>query len=124
MVAQLLPAIFFLPEFRYTRPMSAFMTRSHVHAKPMKLEEDLRHANIQLVSIHDKPPLDTVNYLPRTIWSDMRLFSEKPDWAETWKTIYVRPPLLLPLSGGASLTLYPRAWAKCSSSPAYSGPSP
>ncbi|OQO10068.1 hypothetical protein B0A48_04424 [Cryoendolithus antarcticus] len=75
--AVLIVSIFFVPEKKYVRDLSAYgqsaeLIAGHIdekfEPKPMRMSE--------------RPALDTVRYQPRTLRSDMRLFVNKPDWSE------------------------------------------
>ncbi|EOA91110.1 uncharacterized protein SETTUDRAFT_101621 [Exserohilum turcica Et28A] len=74
----LIVSIFLVPESRYARSLVAYGQSSNFDgveseqttAKPVRLSE--------------RPALDTTNYEPRTLRSDMRFFVGEFDWAEGW----------------------------------------
>lgn len=74
-------SIFLVPETKYERSISAFQETS---ASPSDLESpvdsntNVAHALASVVTL--RPPLDLVNYAPRTWRSDMRLWVDSPDW--------------------------------------------
>lgn len=74
-------SIFWVPESRYNRSMAAYGQFSAEEGG----EENGSRATAPLpVKIADRPALDTMMYLPRTLWSDMRVFVGPPDWMEGW----------------------------------------
>ena len=76
-------SIFWVPESRYDRSLAAYGQFSEDG-------DDDTHTTPPPVKISDRPALDTTKYLPRTLWSDMRVFVGKPDWMEGWYGFTVR----------------------------------
>ncbi|PVH98844.1 MFS general substrate transporter [Periconia macrospinosa] len=75
-------SFFWVPESRFRRSLTAYGQFSPEEGG----EGDTSRATAPApMRISEKPPLDTVNYAPRTIWSDMRVFTDKPDWKEGWR---------------------------------------
>lgn len=65
------------------------------------------------VTTAHRPPIDTVNYPPRTFWNDIALFQGKPVWYEavrTWKAmlmVFLFPNILwLVITMGAFLSVF------------------
>ena len=86
-------AIFFVPETKYIRPLVAYKGTTMEHGNPNSLisgrgsdPENPKELH-RVITVHDKRVLDTVNYLPRTMMSDMRLFVNDADWSEAWLCI-------------------------------------
>lgn len=80
-----------MPETRYRRALIAYGQDDEgitpvggTKTKPMTLA--------------DRPALDFERYLPRTLWSDMRLFVGPPDWSEGLYAIRVNTPFPSPKS--------------------------
>jgi hypothetical protein len=69
-------ALFLLPETKYDRDLSDY--QETVPESSVEETEDLVKPN--LVICKEKPPLDYVNYSPRTWRSDMRLWIGTPEW--------------------------------------------
>ncbi|PQE06758.1 major facilitator superfamily transporter protein [Rutstroemia sp. NJR-2017a BBW] len=84
----LIMAIFLVPETKYVRPLTAYKgtanendnTRNLVPGSDPENPKQFR----QIMTVNDQRILDTVNYLPRTLRSDMRLFINKADWREAF----------------------------------------
>jgi len=91
-------SIFFVPETKYDRPIAAYQgkgssisqfagqTGESDDASPVATNYLLRR-----ITTTDPRELDTVNFKPRTLASDMRLFVNKPDWEEglrTWRRMF------------------------------------
>lgn len=68
----------FIPETRYERPLAAY-------------QQDSDGKEVQQVAyrISQRPALDYETYPDRTVWSDMRIFVGKFDWAEAYYTLKV-----------------------------------
>ncbi|KAK6836509.1 hypothetical protein PG987_007004 [Apiospora arundinis] len=101
---QFVLAIFFVPETKYYRPMSSFQETSS--------EENNNNAatpsdNISVMAAGmctERPPLDNVNFAPRTWRSDMRLWVGDIEWRKGWEAFYQTFELIL----------YPNVfWALC-----------
>ncbi|KAL5115153.1 hypothetical protein ACEQ8H_006989 [Pleosporales sp. CAS-2024a] len=75
----LLVSIFLVPESRYPRSIVAYGQSSDFEQGNVQESEMVTAAPVR---ISQRPALDTTLYQPRTVWSDMRIFVEKPDWAE------------------------------------------
>ena len=91
--AVFLVSVFLVPESRYSRSLVAY-NQVEVAVAEGKLD-DLDAAPAPM-RISERPALDFVTYQPRTIWSDMRVFVDKPDWVEGWYAFKVRYPMLQP----------------------------
>ena len=72
-------SIFWIPESRYDRSLTAYGQFSAEEGG--ELETSRATAPLP-VRFSERPALDTTRYLPRTMWSDMRVFVGKPDWME------------------------------------------
>lgn len=92
-----LGAVVFVPETRYDRPLTAYQGQSasvsHWVGRTGK-DNDEDNDNpivaryiVRRVTTTDSRELDTINYKPRTLASDMRLFVNQPDWEEELRTI-------------------------------------
>jgi hypothetical protein len=73
-------AFFFIPETRYARPLEAYQEQQDADGK------DVPQVAVRL---SQRPALDFERYPDRTIWSDMRLFVGKFDWAEGFYALKV-----------------------------------
>jgi hypothetical protein len=73
-------AFFFIPETRYARPLEAYQEQQDADGK------DIPQVAVRL---SQRPALDFERYPDRTIWSDMRLFVGKFDWAEGFYALKV-----------------------------------
>lgn len=82
----LILAIFFVPETKYVCPLTAYKGTTIEHGNPSSLvpSSDLENPKGlgHVMTVNDERILDTVNYYPRTLKSNMRLFVNKPDWSE------------------------------------------
>lgn len=90
-VVSLLGAV---PETKYERPLGAYQGQSvscFARRGEDEVEVDERDDNryyiTRRISTVEPRELDTVNYKPRTLASDMRLFVNKPDWQEGIRTV-------------------------------------
>ncbi|SPO01413.1 related to transporter protein HOL1 [Cephalotrichum gorgonifer] len=89
---QLLMAFFLVPETKYERPLASFQ------------ESDSTSESSVPRTCTVRPPLDTVNFAPRTFRSDLRLWVGTPDYRLGWRTFRHTFELLL----------YPQVfWAMC-----------
>lgn len=89
-VLVLLLGIFLLPETRYDRPLSAYQGQAaqvSTFAASGDNNARIETYTAQRLSTLDVVELDLVNYKPRTLASDMRLFVSKPDWEEAVRTL-------------------------------------
>ncbi|KAH8729135.1 major facilitator superfamily domain-containing protein [Phaeosphaeriaceae sp. PMI808] len=77
----LILSIFSVPETRYNRPLVAYGQFSEEEGGE---GGDSRSTASPPVKLSERPALDTTRYLPRTMWSDMRLFVGETDWVEGW----------------------------------------
>jgi hypothetical protein len=84
-VACLALSIFFVPESRYNRSLAAYgqFDEAETEANPSRVIEALP------VRLSERPALDTTRYEPRSLRSDMRLFTGKADWMEGWYGLIV-----------------------------------
>lgn len=98
-----LGAVFFVPETKYDRPLSAYQGQGASVSRwvnkdgqdgdsdPKADADDAGTENMHYLARRltttDVRELDTVNYEPRTLRSDMRLFVYKADWDECFRTI-------------------------------------
>lgn len=98
-----LGAVFFVPETKYDRPLSAYQGQGASVSRwvnndgqdgdsdPKAGADDAGTENVNYLARRltttDVRELDTVNYEPRTLRSDMRLFVHKADWDECFRTI-------------------------------------
>jgi hypothetical protein len=87
-VATLIMSIFFVPESRYNRSLAAYgqVEESEIEANPTSVIEALP------VRLSERPALDFARYEPRSLRSDMRLFTSKADWMEGWYGLIVSLP--------------------------------
>lgn len=73
-------SFFFIPETRYERPLEAYQEQQDADGKDVP----------QLAfRVSQRPALDFERYQDRTIWSDMRIFVGKADWAEGFYALKV-----------------------------------
>ncbi|PVH82704.1 major facilitator superfamily transporter [Cadophora sp. DSE1049] len=87
----LILAIFFVPETKYVRPLAAYegmgalkdLSESTVVRSDVESPKQVQ----QFMTVHDKRVLDTANFLPRTLASDMALFVNEADWSEALSCI-------------------------------------
>ncbi|KAM3087089.1 hypothetical protein ACMFMG_001199 [Clarireedia jacksonii] len=79
-------AILFVPETKYIRPLTAYKGTTIEHGNTSSLVPNSDPENpkqaARIMTDKDERILDTVNYLPRTLQSDMRIFVNKADWSE------------------------------------------
>ncbi|KAJ9144493.1 Major facilitator superfamily transporter [Pleurostoma richardsiae] len=84
-------SIFLLPETKYDRPLSAYQGQaarvSTFAAGDREDGQQDESYTARRLSTRDVRELDSVNYKPRTLASDMRLFVNKPDWEEGFRTL-------------------------------------
>jgi hypothetical protein len=73
-------SFFFIPETRYARPLEAYQEQQDADGKDVPQVA---------VRVSQRPALDFERYPDRTIWSDMRLFVGKFDWAEGFYALKV-----------------------------------
>lgn len=72
-------SIFLVPETKYHRSLVAYGQITDEVAEGT-LDDELKAP--KPVRLSERPAFDYARYPPRTIWSDMRLFVNKPDWSE------------------------------------------
>jgi hypothetical protein len=72
-------SIFWVPESRYDRSLTAY---GQFSAEEGGESDETRATAPRPVKLSERPALDTTNFRPRTMWSDMRLFVGKPNWTE------------------------------------------
>lgn len=73
----LILSIFFVPESRYSRSLTAYGQYSEDEgSEPSEAPMPIR--------LSERPALDFEKYEPRTLLSDMRLFVGEADWMEGW----------------------------------------
>ncbi|KAJ4540460.1 hypothetical protein HRR83_007758 [Exophiala dermatitidis] len=91
----LIVSTFFLPETKYDRPLAAYQGQA-AQVSTFATSDGDGHAEqttttatytARRVSTLDVVELDYVNYKPRTLASDMRLFVNPPDWEEGVRTL-------------------------------------
>ena len=87
-----LVSIFFVPETKHDRPLAAYQgagVKVSVFAPSGEDNGEQQHASytVRRMSTLDPRELDLVNFKPRTLASDMRLFVYKPDWEEALRTL-------------------------------------
>lgn len=81
-------SIFFLPETKYSRPISAYQGNSSIVSTFGADEGDgTTTYTAYRISVNAEREFDYVNFKPRTLASDMRLFTNKPDWEEGIRTV-------------------------------------
>ncbi|KAI0475421.1 putative MFS transporter [Xylariaceae sp. FL0804] len=80
-------AIFLVPETKYERSINSFQETT----KDQPEEDGETVANMCTV----RPALDKVNFAPRTLRSDMRMWVGTPSWKVGWKTFIQTFELLL-----------------------------
>ena len=96
-------SIFFVPETKYPRSLQAYGQSTYVGGKS-DLETNDVPSEPRPVRISERPALDLVNYAPRTVWSDMRFFVNKPD---IWEGVYA-------IRNTFQVCLFPNVlWAFC-----------
>ncbi|KAJ4406537.1 hypothetical protein N0V91_004479 [Didymella pomorum] len=78
--ATFVASVIWVPESRYDRSLAAYGQFSAEEGG--ELDGTSRATAAQPVRLSERPALDTTKFLPRTVWSDMRLFVGKPDWME------------------------------------------
>lgn len=79
-------AVFLVPETKYVRPLAAYEGTTNTELGTEATiagsdPEDLKPVE-HFITVNDVRVLDTVNYLPRTLASDMVLFVNKADWSQ------------------------------------------
>jgi MFS family permease len=79
-------SIVWVPESRYNRPLAAYGQFSTDEGGE---GDDSQATAGTPVRISERPTLDTTNFLPRTVWSDMRVFVGSADWIEGWYGLVV-----------------------------------
>lgn len=85
---QLILTFFFLPETKYDRPLSSYQEGSSTEDSTTE-NPDGSSVKHEVPVCTSRPPLDYVNYKPRTWKSDLRLWIGTPDWAATWNVLKV-----------------------------------
>lgn len=79
---QLILSVFFLPETKYERPLEAYQENTHSESSSSDPEgKNKGPAPFSKHASTERPPLDFINYAPRTLRSDMRLWVGKPQWS-------------------------------------------
>jgi len=99
---QLILSIFFLPETKYKRPLEAY--QENTDSKSSSSDPEGTNKGPAPFSKHastERSPLDFINYAPRTLRSDMRLWVGKPQWSPNIGQI-VTAVAALPLLGYGS----------------------
>lgn len=116
---QFVLAVFFVPETKYYRPMSSFQESTSASSPNKNADDDENNAAtpsdihssetgkaaaIGTTMCTERPPLDFVNFAPRTWRSDMRLWVGDVEWRRGWQVFYQT----------FELVLYPNVfWALC-----------
>lgn len=87
---QFLVAVVLLPETKYDRGLNAYQetVSDDNSATQMDLEADGITKPTAMVC-KERPPLDFVNYAPRSWKSDMRLWVGKPEWCRAVEVLKV-----------------------------------
>jgi hypothetical protein len=77
-------ASLFLVETKFPRPLAAYKGTLAEVGMPAKLASDTEHQGEAeyAMTTNDERIIDNVNYAPRTMLSNMRIFVNKPDWME------------------------------------------
>ncbi|KAK4054340.1 hypothetical protein OIO90_003573 [Microbotryomycetes sp. JL221] len=87
----LVASIIFVPETKFARPAEAYngltATTPAARGYPQEDKESTEYVEDKQVTVSTRPALDTVNHKPRTILSDMSLFSAEISWGEAWGVI-------------------------------------
>lgn len=86
-VLQFILSIFFVPETKYERPLSAYQANDMVQWTSAGGNES--GEVLAPVTTSTRPPLDLINHQPRTVLSDMRLFVGPADWKQAYYTLKV-----------------------------------
>ncbi|KAK2049539.1 major facilitator superfamily transporter [Colletotrichum somersetense] len=102
-------AVFLVPETKYDRPLAAYQGQtaqvSHFVNSSGAGTDDTTGIYTEMLTrktTTEPRQLDFINFKPRTLASDMRLFTQKPDWNEGWQCI----------TGMATVVLFPdMMWA-------------
>lgn len=117
---QFVLAVFFVPETKYHRPMSSFQESTAASSSNKNDDDENNAATPSSSDNHnsemgtaaatgsmmctERPPLDYVNFAPRTWRSDMRLWVGDIEWRKGWEAFYQT----------FELVLYPNVfWALC-----------
>ncbi|KAK7993677.1 hypothetical protein PG989_007058 [Apiospora arundinis] len=102
---QFVLAIFFVPETKYYRPMSSFQETSAEENNNNNAATPSDNISVMAAGMcTERPPLDNVNFAPRTWRSDMRLWVGDIEWRKGWEAFYQTFELIL----------YPNVfWALC-----------
>ncbi|KAK8116747.1 uncharacterized protein PG998_005028 [Apiospora kogelbergensis] len=110
---QFVLAVFFVPETKYYRPMASFQeTPSSNETATDDNNNNTATSSADNTSIDmvaagmctERPPLDYINFAPRTWRSDMRLWVGDVEWRKGWEAFYQT----------FELVLYPNVfWALC-----------
>lgn len=87
---QFLLSIFFIPETRYHRPLQAYLGNDAVQWSSAGY--DASKEVPAPITMSNRPQLDLVNYKPRTVLSDMRIFVDPADWKVVYYTLKVSSP--------------------------------
>ncbi|TPX08025.1 uncharacterized protein E0L32_010225 [Thyridium curvatum] len=84
-------SLFLVPETKYDRPLAAYQGEvARVSTFAGQSDKDMHRTtsyNVQRIATTDVRELDLVNFKPRTLASDMRIFVNEPDWAEGIRTV-------------------------------------
>ena len=79
-------AIFFVPETKYIRPLTAYKGTTIENGNPSALiassDPENPKQSDHVMTVNDERILDTVNYLPRTLKSNLQIFVNELDWSE------------------------------------------
>jgi len=87
---QFLVALVLLPETKYDRDLSAYQENvsSDISTEVIDVDNDAP-VKPKVTLCKEKPPLDYVNFAPRTWKSDMRLWIGKPEWHKAIEVLKV-----------------------------------
>ncbi|KAK1984883.1 major facilitator superfamily transporter [Colletotrichum cereale] len=102
-------AVFMVPETKYDRPIAAYQGHtaqvSHFVSSSGPGTDDTTGIYTEMLTrktTTEPRQLDFINFKPRSLASDMRLLTQKPDWKEGWQCI----------TGMAIVTFFPdMMWA-------------
>lgn len=89
-VLQFFVALLWLPETKYDRNLSAYQEDVSGDSSTDIVDLEAEVSDKKKVSLcKEKPPLDYINYAPRTWRSDMRLWIGKPEWRKAIEVLKV-----------------------------------
>ncbi|KAM0789600.1 hypothetical protein ACM66B_000408 [Microbotryomycetes sp. NB124-2] len=87
----LIASIIFVPETKFSRPAEAYngltATTPAARGFPSEDKESTEFVEEKQVTVSTRPALDTVNYKPRTVFSNMAMFNADISWSEAWGVV-------------------------------------